>query len=74
MYFLFVEKLNVFNIWIFLTVMIVLVTLLIRFALKKYDTKVSVKVQISRLARGIANIIEEKHKNKQKMQKPNLSP
>jgi hypothetical protein len=66
LYFLFTEQLNLFNIWIFLTALIVLLTLLIRFARKKYGIKVSVKVQLSRLARGITNKIE-KHKNEQKI-------
>jgi len=47
--------------------LIVLLTLLIRFAHKKYGIKVSVKVQIGRLARGITEKLEEKHKNKQKI-------
>lgn len=47
--------------------LIVLLTLLIRFALKKYGIKVSVKVQLSRLAIGIANKIEKKYKNKHKI-------
>jgi len=67
LYFLFAGQLKSFNIWIFLTVLIVLLTLLIRFAHKKYGIKVSVKVQIGRLARGITEKLEEKHKNKQKI-------
>lgn len=67
LYFLFAGQLKIFNILIFLTVLIVLLTLIIRFAHKKYGIKVSVKVQLGRLARGITNKIEKKHKNKQKI-------
>ena len=67
LFFLFVGQLNIFNIWIILTVVMFLLSLLIRYAHNKYGIKVSVKVQLSRLARGISNKIEMKHKNKQKM-------
>jgi hypothetical protein len=64
LYFLFAGQLKILNILIFLTTLTALLTLLIRFAHNKYGIKVSVKVQLGRLARGITNKIEKNRKEK----------
>jgi len=54
LYFIFLNKLNIFNIWIFILITCVLTGLILRIIYKKFGSKLSLKVQIGRLAYYLA--------------------
>jgi hypothetical protein len=54
LYFIFFEKLNIFNIWIFILITCVLTGLILRGIYKKFGSKLSLKVQIGRMAKFLA--------------------
>jgi uncharacterized membrane protein len=60
LYFLFLNRLNSYNIWFFILATFILLGLLLRFIYKKFQYKASVKIQISRLSLDLTLKIEEK--------------
>jgi len=60
LYIIFLNQLNAFNFWIVFVGTIFLVTLLIKFAYKKYGAKLSLKAQIGRFALILARKVEKK--------------
>ena len=64
LYFIFLGRLNAFNIWIAVVGTFILLTLLIRVVYKKYGVKASLKVHIGRIAGVLARRVEAKKRNK----------
>jgi uncharacterized membrane protein len=60
LYFVFLGKLNAFNIWFVDIGSIILLTLLLREIYKRYTEKISLKVQIGKIAALLAKLYEEK--------------
>ncbi|MFX0056727.1 MAG: hypothetical protein ACFE85_15190 [Candidatus Hodarchaeota archaeon] len=54
LYFIFFEQLNIFNIWIFILITCVITGLMLRMIYKRFGSKLSLKVQIGRLAYYLA--------------------
>lgn len=54
-YFFFYQSLNRYNIWFFLVLLVVIYGIFLRFMYKKLGDKFSLKIQVSRLANGVAN-------------------
>ena len=54
LYFVFFEKLNIFNIWIFILITCVATGVILRLIYKRFGSKLSLKVQIGRLALYLA--------------------
>ncbi|MFW9818468.1 MAG: heparan-alpha-glucosaminide N-acetyltransferase domain-containing protein [Candidatus Thorarchaeota archaeon] len=64
LYFLFLSRLNPYNIWFFILATFILIGILLRFIYKKFEYKASVKIQISRLSLNLTLKIEEKKLSK----------
>ncbi|MFW9880242.1 MAG: heparan-alpha-glucosaminide N-acetyltransferase domain-containing protein [Candidatus Thorarchaeota archaeon] len=64
LYFIFLKRLNAFNVWFFILTTFFLIGLLLRFIYKKLGAKASIKIQIGRLSLAIALRIEERKKLK----------
>jgi hypothetical protein len=64
LYFLFLSRLNPYNIWFFILATFIVLGLLLRFIYRKFEYQASVKIQISRLSLNLAIRIEEKKHNK----------
>ncbi|MFX1574000.1 MAG: acyltransferase family protein [Promethearchaeota archaeon] len=60
LYFLFLDQLNVFNIWFFAAGAFIIIGVILRIIYKKWEGKASIKFQIGRLSYRLALIIEEK--------------
>ncbi|MFX1557677.1 MAG: hypothetical protein ACFFC9_10520 [Promethearchaeota archaeon] len=54
LYFIFFNKLNIFNIWIFILITCILTGIILRLIYKRFGSKLSLKVQIGRLAYYLA--------------------
>jgi uncharacterized membrane protein len=66
-HFFFLKKLNAGTIWIGVIGTFIVLTLLIRFAYKKYGAKVSVKIQVARISLFLVNKVEANRKGKKKI-------
>jgi hypothetical protein len=64
LYFLFLEQLNIFNIWFFIAGAFVTLGLLLRVIYKKWSEKASLKYHLSRLSVSLARKIERKNVKK----------
>ena len=64
LHFIFLEQLNVLNIWLVIIVMFVLITLLLKVLHKKVGIRASLKAQLGILSIIIANRIEQKKSRK----------
>ncbi|NVM38346.1 MAG: DUF1624 domain-containing protein [Candidatus Lokiarchaeota archaeon] len=66
-YFIFLNQLNAFNFWIAFFGTFILLTLLIRFAYKKYETRCSLKAQIGRISMVLVTRLEVNKKKKDRI-------
>ena len=71
LYFLFLNQLNVFNIWFFAAGAFIIIGIILRTIYKIWEGKASVKVQIGRLSLGVTIKIEERIKQKNKIKEFN---
>jgi len=62
LYFIFMGKLNAFNVWFVDIGSMILLTLLIRAIYKKFKEKLSLKIQIGRIAASLTKRFEEKRR------------
>jgi len=62
-YFFFYQSLNLFNIWFFILITVIIYGLFLRFSYKKWGSKLSLKVQIGRLASGATKRVLNRSKN-----------
>ncbi|MFX1329465.1 MAG: heparan-alpha-glucosaminide N-acetyltransferase domain-containing protein [Promethearchaeota archaeon] len=67
LYFFFLKQLNLITIWFSAIGTFIFLGLLFRSIYKKWGTKASVKVQISRLSLGLTRKLEERLKNREKL-------
>lgn len=61
-YFFFYQSLNLYNIWIFILITVIIYGLFLRFSYNKWGPKLSLKIQIGRLAAGATKRIMNKSK------------
>ena len=62
-YFFFYQSLHWYNLWFFILITVILYGIFLRFAHKKWGSKLSLKVQIGRLASGATRRVMKKSKN-----------